>query len=139
MEDFKFSIPLTVRASDLNYGGHVGYQNFFAFFQEARLAYLNQFGFSELDIDGYGMIVAEANCKYKQELHLNQPIRIGCRVDKLKSKLFVMNYKIESTENICAEGFTKNLCFDYKVKKIVKLPAVFIQAVEEYEGESSNI
>lgn len=134
MEGYKFTIPLSVRACDLNYSGHVGYQNFFIFFQEARIAYLNQFGFSELDIGGYGMIIAESNCKYRQEMYLNQQFLIGCRVHKLKSKLFIMDYQIESEEKICAEGFTKNFCYDYKAKKVVKLPDVFLKAVGVYEG-----
>jgi YbgC/YbaW family acyl-CoA thioester hydrolase len=125
---------LTVRIGDLNYGNHVDYQNFFSYFQEARIAYLNRLGYSELDIEGYGMIVGEANCKYKQELFLNDNIQVACRTSVIKSKLFIMEYRISKADNICAEGFTKNFCYDYQAKSVVRLPEPFVQAITAFEG-----
>ena len=54
MSTFKFSMPLKVRIGDINYGNHVGHETFFSYFQEARIAYLSRFGFSEIDIGGCG-------------------------------------------------------------------------------------
>lgn len=133
MDNYNFSIALTVRVNDLNYGNHVGYQHFFSFFQEARIAYLDQFGFSELDIGGGSMIVSEANCQYKRELHLKDQIRVGCAVRELKSKLFLMDYAILKENVICAKGFTKNFCYDYNTQSICRVPDVFAQAITEYE------
>jgi len=134
MKRFDFSIPLSVRVNDLNYGNHVGYQNYFTYFQEARIAYLNQFGYSELDIEGCGMIVGEANCKYTRELFLNDRIDVTCRISTLKSKLFVMEYQIFKTDENCAQGFTRNFCYDYQAKKTTRLPEAFVQAVKNYAG-----
>lgn len=134
MNPFKFSIPLTVRVNDLNYGNHVGHQEFFSYFQESRVAYLSQFGYSELDIDGYGMIMAEAGCKYKKALFLNDTIRVACGVTELKSKRFTMAYQIDRADGICAEGFTINICYDYQSKKVVRLPEKFIRQVKAFEG-----
>ncbi len=133
MKRYPFSIPLTVRISDLNYGNHVGYQNFFSFFQEARIAYLKQFNYTEMDIEGHGMIVGEANCKYKRELFMNDKFQASCAVTELRSKLFVMEYQILKADAVCAEGFTNNLCFDYKAKKVVRLPEPFVEAIKAYE------
>lgn len=47
---YQFSISLTVRAGDLNYGNHVAYYDYLLYFQEARIGYLAQFGCTELDI-----------------------------------------------------------------------------------------
>lgn len=133
MAPFKFSITLTVRVSDLNYGNHVGYQNYFSYFQEARIAYLAQFGYTELDIEGHGMIIGEANCKYKQELFLNDRICIACRIQEIKSKLFVMRYEITKDSTSCAEGFTRNLCYDYQAKKVIRLPDAFVSKIQSFE------
>ena len=133
MNGFKFSIPLTVRINDLNYGNHVSHQNFFSFFQESRVAYLNQFGYSELDIGGYGMIMAEAGCKYRQALFLNDAIRVACKVVELKSKRFTMAYRIDREDVVCAEGFTINVCYDYGSKKVVRLPEEFTRKISRFE------
>jgi len=134
MKMFKFSIPLKVRIGDINYGNHAGHHMYFLYFQEARIAYLNQFGFSELDIKGYGMMISSADCRYKRELHLGDDIQVKCRVSELKSKLFIMEYEIERSKILCAAGATTNVCFDYRKKKIADLPQEFIKAVKKYEG-----
>jgi YbgC/YbaW family acyl-CoA thioester hydrolase len=126
---------MIVRISDLNYCKHVGYQNFFSFFQEARIAYLRQFNYTEMDIEGCGMIVAEANCKYKAELFFDNAIDIYCAVTTLRSKLFVMQYQILKADTVCAEGFTKNLCYDYRAKQVIRLPQPFVDAVASYERD----
>ena len=134
MDEFKFSISLRVRVGDLNYGNHVGHQNYFLYFQEARIAYLNQFGFSELDIDGLAMMIAEANCRYKKELFLGDNLSVDCRVSRVKKKVFIMDYRISKRQTVCAEGFTAGLCLAYSTKKIVRLPQKFTDAVIDFEG-----
>ena len=136
MDAYRFSISLKVRAGDLNYGNHVGHQNYFLYFQEARIAYLKQFGFSELDIAGCAMMIAEANCRYQKELFLGDNLSIYCRVSRLRKKLFTMEYVIMRTKDssVCAAGFTTCPCLDYTTKKIVRLPQKFTDAVIDFEG-----
>jgi YbgC/YbaW family acyl-CoA thioester hydrolase len=135
MEPYRFSIPMTVRINDLNYAYHVGYQNFFSFFQEARCAYLMQFNYSEMDIEGYSMIVGEAHCKYKRELALNDTFHVFCAVTELRSKLFVMKYQIVKAAAVCAEGFTNNLFYDYQTRRVARLAQPFVETVTSYEGD----
>lgn len=134
MTAFKFHRTLTVRVNDLNYGNHVGHQIFLAYFQEARVAYLNQFGFSELDMGGCGMILIEAGCKYKRALFLNDRIDVACAVVELKPKRFTMAYRIERDKDVCAEGFTINLAFDYQSESVVRLPDQFVRRIRAFEG-----
>ena len=133
INNYNFAIPLTVRVGDLNYGNHVGHQNFILYFQEARIAYLAQFGCSELDIKGYGMIVSAVQCRYKHELFLGDKIKVCCRVCELKPKRFTMQYQIEKQEIVCATGTTDNICFDYGAKRIASLPAEFIDDIKRFE------
>ena len=134
MKTYHFSISMTVRSSDLNYANHVGYQNYFSFFQEARIAYLDQFQYSEMDIEGYGMIVGEANCKYKRELFLNDAITVACGITEFKSKCFIMEYQISKGNIICAQGFTKNLCYDYQAERLMRPPEPFVQTIKAFEA-----
>lgn len=136
MKTYGVSIPMTVRFSDLNYANHVGYQTYFSFFQEARIAYLKQFNYSELDIEGYGMVISEANCKYKRELLLNDAFHVSCAVTQLRSKVFVMEYQIAKADTVCAEGFTNILCYDYLSQQVIRLPEAFIKAIAVYEGHN---
>jgi acyl-CoA thioester hydrolase len=130
----KFSIPMTVRAGDLNYGNHVGYDQFFVYFQEARLAYLNQFGFSEWDIAGYGLVVAEATCKYKRELLHGDNLTVHCGVSKLKSKVFILTYQVLKGDTVCAEGSTIHVCLDRQTRRVVAVPQAFVETIRAFEG-----
>ncbi len=132
--DYKFSIPLTVRAGDLNYGNHVAYYNYLLYFQEARIGYLAQFGCTELDIKGFGMIISEARCRYKRELFLGDAIEVYCRVTELTSKRFTMHYQIQRHSTICAEGDTINICYDHKSKRMANLPEEFIIDIARFEN-----
>lgn len=134
MQTYTFFIPMAIRIGDINYGNHVGYQNFFLFFQDARIAYLNQFGYSEMDIAGFPMIVAEAHCKYRKELRLGDRIVVKCRVSRIEKRRFEMSYRVEKQSQISATGTTINMCIDRQQKKIVSLPQAFIAAVSAHEG-----
>ena len=127
-------MPLKVRIGDINYGNHVGHETFFSFFQEARIAYLDQFGFSEFDIGGCGIMVSEANCKYRHELNFGDDVMVQCGISGLKTRTFTMDYQILRGEDICAAGFTTVLCLDYVKKTIVRLPQAFVTAIKGFEG-----
>jgi YbgC/YbaW family acyl-CoA thioester hydrolase len=136
VDDPRFSIPLTVRSDDLNFAQHVAHQNYFIYFQEARIAYLGQFGFSELDICGCAMLIAEASCRYRKELFFGDRLRASCRVERLNPKTFVMAYTLARDGVLCAEGSTTNLVVDPRQKKVVPLPDGFVAAVRAFEGRS---
>ena len=44
MDEFEFVVPYKVRIADVNYGGHVANSAVLDFFQEARIAYLENLG-----------------------------------------------------------------------------------------------
>ena len=133
MNPFPFFIDLNVRVGDLNYGNHVGHQHFFLYFHEVRLAYLNQLGFSESDIQGLSLVVAEAHCRYRHELLLGDQIRVFCRISEIKAKVFIFEYQITRHETVCATGTTTCLCLDPRRKRAVSLPADFLEAVQRFE------
>ena len=135
MSEYKFSFPIRIRISDINYGNHVSYAFYLLFFQDARIAYLSNLGFTELNIgDNKGIIVSEADCKYKRELLLGDEIDVKCKVSSMRSKGFEMEYAIERKGETCALGKIVILCFDYNEKKISNLPEVFVKKVKEFEG-----
>jgi YbgC/YbaW family acyl-CoA thioester hydrolase len=131
---YRFSIPYTVRIADINYGGHVSNAAVLSFFQDARIAYLKQFGYSELDIGGCGLILPEAHVLYLAEMFLGEELRIGVRISELRNAAFVMAYGIERDGTITAEGTTNLVAFDYQERKPRRLPDPFREAVTRFEG-----
>ncbi len=65
---FSFSTKIPVRITDLNYGGHVGNDTILTFIHEARIQFLKNAGYSELDFAGVGMIMSDVMIEFKNEL-----------------------------------------------------------------------
>jgi YbgC/YbaW family acyl-CoA thioester hydrolase len=138
MDGFNFVLPYKVRIVDVNYGGHVANSAVLNFFQDARIAYLNNLGdYSELDIGGgCGMILPEAHVSYRSEMFHDDALLIGTRVRDLSRSSFRMEYQIERNGEITAEGQTVLVCFDYQKRKPRRLDSDFREKVLEFEAIS---
>ena len=136
MEGFKFVLPYRVRIADVNYGGHVANSAVLNFFQDARIAYLDNLGgYSELDIgSGCGIILPEAHVRYKAEMFHDDALLIGVRVCDLSRSSLKVEYRIERDNEITAEGETALVCFDYQKRKPRRLDPDFRDKVLAFEG-----
>ena len=137
MDGFRFVMPYDVRVADVNYGAHVSNAAVLSFFQDARIAYLKQFGLSELDIGGCGIILPEAHVNYRAEMFLGDRLTIGVRAELQQKSSFVMVYRIERDGDVTAEGTTNLVAFNYDRRRPVRLPQEFRSAVELFEDGSA--
>lgn len=135
MEGFKFTIPYRVRIADVNYGNHVANSAVLNFFQDARIAYLDNLGgYSELDLGGgCGIILPEAHVRYRAEMFYNDALQIGVRVRGVSRSSFKMEYRIERDGEVTAEGETALVCFDYQKRKPRRLDEKFREKVLAFE------
>lgn len=132
---FHFFQPLSVTIKDINYGGHVGNDVILSYFQEGRLSYFKQFGYSEMNIGGNGIILVKAEVEYKAELFHQDKINIYCRVSAMKNTSFVLDYLIEKEPDIVAcIGKTVLVSFNYQERKITRIPDEFRNKIQEFEG-----
>lgn len=129
--NYSFVTELTIRISDLNYGGHVGNDSFLSLIQEARQQYLKTLGYAELDFEGYGLIMADAAIEYKQELNYGDKIRISVQAtdfDKIGFDLYYLIEIITQQEiKIAGKAKTGMICFDYNAKKKISIPDIAYQ------------
>ena len=134
---FKFSTEITVGIGDINYGGHLSNDKYLVIFQEARLRYLQRFGFSEMDIgDKTSLIMSEAQVKYRAEAFWNEKLRIFVRVTGLDKSRFTFEYMISKRgekDVVVATGTTKMVAFDYQNRKVRRLPEIFVTKISEFE------
>ncbi len=125
-DTFTFSINLTIRITDLNYGAHVGNDTFLSLIHEARQQFLMQYGYKELDFAGYGLILADAAIEYKKELNYGDEIKISVAAVDFDKYGFDLYYKVEivtaSQTILAGKAKTGMLCYDYEKKKLVALP-----------------
>lgn len=141
-EDFKFSSEIEVRISDINYGGHLGNDRYLSLFQDARLRYLRQFGFSEMSIgDGTSLIMRAAQVTFKAEAFWGDRLKIYVRIAALQAAAFHFVYLIVRSDDesrVIATGETEMLGFDYATRKVKRLPLKFVEAIANYEVLASS-
>jgi YbgC/YbaW family acyl-CoA thioester hydrolase len=123
---FSFEYTMPVRVTDINYGGHVGNDRYLVFMQEARVAWLAKYGYSELSFAGTGLIISQSFIEYKKELKYGDTIKIQLQATNPGKYGFDLYYCILLTSSdepvIVAKACTTILCYDYTNKKLVCLP-----------------
>ncbi|NOZ62237.1 MAG: acyl-CoA thioesterase [Calditrichaeota bacterium] len=138
-EDFKFKTDIVVGIGDINYGGHLSNDKYLVLFQEARLRYLKQFDFSELNIgEGTSLIMSDAQIKYRAEAFWNEQLQIFVRITDLNKTRFTFEYLVKKRTDkdvVVAMGRTKMVAFDYQRRKVKRLPDIFVEKISEFESE----
>jgi YbgC/YbaW family acyl-CoA thioester hydrolase len=123
---FSFSTPFTVRITDLNYGNHVGNDSVLSFLHEGRVRYLQSLGYSELNVEGVAIIMADAALVFKNEIYYGDELLISIRTVECSRVGFDLVYKIEkkSGDGLLTAAMAKTalVCYDYEKKKVVALP-----------------
>lgn len=123
---FDISISIPVRITDINYGDHVGNDSLVAIIHEARMQFLQHHGFTELDIDGLGLIMSDLLVEFKNESFYKDVIDVKIGSDNISKASFELFYQlttIRNTEKIfIANAKTTMVCYDYELKKVAALP-----------------
>ncbi len=132
--NFYFSTTVTIRITDLNYGGHVGNDSFLSLIHEARQQFLGSHGYKELSIEGIGLIMTDASVEFKRELNYGDMLKISVAATDFDKLGFDIYYKLEvvNGEELILAGKAKTgmLCFNYAEKKRTEIP----QGVKEKLG-----
>lgn len=125
-ESYSFSCTIPVRITDINYGGHVGNDTILSIIHEARMQYFNQLGYSEMNVEGTGLIMADACIEFKQELFYGDTVKASIQPAAYSKIGFELFYKLEKTvldkTILVALAKTGMICYDYEKKKISNLP-----------------
>jgi acyl-CoA thioesterase FadM len=124
---FPFETELPIRVSDLNYGGHLGNDAVLALAQEARVRLLATRGWSELSVDGAGLIQVDAAVVYRAEGRYGMVLRVEVAVAEVRTRgcdfLFRMTDKATGQE--LARVKTGVVFFDYQARKVLHVPPAF--------------
>ena len=124
---FEASFSIPVRITDINYGNHVGNDSLVSIIQEARMLFLQQYAFTELDISGTGLIMADLAIEFKNESFYKDIINVQLAAEITSKVSFDLYYKLTAVRDkekvVIAHAKTGMVCFDYKMKKVITIPA----------------
>jgi acyl-CoA thioester hydrolase len=133
-----FQTQITVRVTDLNYGGHLGNVALYSYFHEARVRYFHELGINEGNVgDGISLTQIEGHVEYKGEAFLSDVLEISVFIDDFKRTRFCVKYKIVRTADaqLIGQGYAVLAAFDYETRKPQRLPSSFIEKVTAYQSQ----
>jgi acyl-CoA thioester hydrolase len=112
----KVTIP--VRIGDLNYGNHVGNDAILSIVHEARMQLLSSAGFTEMNVGGHGMIMADTMIAYKGEGFYGDLFEVEIFAKNITPFSFDLLYRIVTIRDNelrqIAHIKTGMVCFDYQ-------------------------
>ncbi len=129
---FQYETHMQVRITDLNYGNHLANNALPGYIHEARVRFLNHLGYSEVDVEGVGIIMGDAAIIYKTQAYYKDTLRIEVTVSDLSRKSCDFYYRITNQDRkIIALAKTAIVFFDYRQNKPASIPEQFKRAVSE--------
>ena len=122
-----FETYLTLRVSDMNYGGHMGNDSALTIVHEARVQFLNFLGLKERDFYGCSLLMADSAVVYKKEAFYGDHLVIQISVSELYNYGFELLYLIKDSNSDLEVARVKTglVCYNHKKKKIINLPLEF--------------
>lgn len=127
-EHLAFTAEITLYQIHINYGGHLDNALLLTVVSEARVQFFKSLGFSELDVAGAGIIVADAALQYRSEAFHGEVMVVRMDAANFSRKgcdlLWCMNEKVSQRE--VARGKTGVVFFDYATREPVPVPPAFL-------------
>lgn len=115
-----------VRIGDVNYGGHVGNDSILSIIHESRVQWLAKYSWTELNLAGAGLIMADVAIAYKGESFHGDILEVLIYAAEVTNVSFDLLYHISTVRNgskvDVAHGKTGMICFDYSSRKITNIP-----------------
>jgi acyl-CoA thioesterase FadM len=119
-----FIIP--IRIADINYGNHVGNDAFVSIIHEARMQWLKQYNYTELQVEGIGLIMSDLAIEFKSESFYGDVVEVRLGAADITRVGFDLYYQLLAKRNnentLLANAKTGMVCYNYDAKKVAAVP-----------------
>ncbi|SEG71884.1 acyl-CoA thioesterase [Marinobacterium lutimaris] len=135
-ENYLFSTEIPIRISDINYGGHLGHDSVLSLIHEARVRFLKLYHYTELDIEGAGLVMSDNAIVYKAESFYGDSIQVDIALGDFNKYGCDIYYLLTNKKTAVeiAHAKTGVVFFDYEARKIRPIPEQFRTQVLKITG-----
>ncbi|WP_412480090.1 acyl-CoA thioesterase [Azonexus sp. IMCC34839] len=131
-EKFIFSTDIPIYIGHINYGHHLDNAQMISLISEARVRFFKSLGYSELDVEGVGIIVADVAAQYRSEAFHGETMVVEMAADDFNKYGCDLVWRMadKATGREVARGKHGIIFFDYTARKAASVPAAFIEKVQ---------
>ncbi len=137
-EWYAFHYPVRIEPRHLSIGNHLGADNVILLASAARAEVFHSMGLTEVDLgDGVtGTITADMVVSFKAEGFLHDEIVIDTHFGAFTRHGFTAFQRIRKGEKTLALAETGIVVFNYRSKKVARVPERFLHALAAYHSNT---
>lgn len=137
-EEFKISLPLQIRFSDIDALGHINNNIYFSYFDLGKVNYLQRIKATAVDWLEVLMVLAHLEIDYYSSVYYKEPIVVESKIIKLgtKSGTFLQQIRNTATNEIKCRCESIFVSYNPRTQSSTPLPEVWKDAISKFEGIS---
>ena len=126
-----FSIKIKVRYCETDQMGLVHHGSYINYFEEARISWISNLGFSYSEMEKSGIIlpVSKLNVSYLRPAYFDDELVVNVELAELPNSRLIFNYTIKNEDEIIVTGTTVLAFLNKETKKPVRCPDYMLEKV----------
>ena len=127
----KFSIQIKVRYCETDQMGLVHHGSYINYFEEARISWISNLGFSYSEMEKSGIIlpVSKLNINYLRPAYFENDLVVNVELAELPTSRLIFNYSITNKGEVVVTGTTVLAFLNKETKKPVRCPDYMLEKV----------
>ncbi len=127
-----FSIKIKVRYCETDQMGLVHHGSYINYFEEARIAWISNLGFSYSEMEKSGIIlpVSKLNVSYLRPTYFDDVLVVSVELTEIPTSRLIFNYTIKNKDEIVVTGTTVLAFLNKITKKPVRCPDYMSEKVK---------
>ena len=126
-----FSIKIKVRYCETDQMGLVHHGSYINYFEEARISWISNLGFSYNEMEKSGIIlpVSKLNVSYLRPAYFDDELVVNVELAELPTSRLIFNYTIKNKDEVVVTGTTVLAFLNKVTKKPVRCPDYILEKV----------
>ncbi len=127
----KFSMQIKVRYCETDQMGLVHHGSYINYFEEARISWISNLGFSYGEMEKSGIIlpVSKLNINYLRPAYFENDLVVNVELAELPTSRLIFNYTITNKDEVVVTGTTVLAFLNKETKKPVRCPDYMLEKV----------
>ena len=126
-----FSIKIKVRYCETDQMGLVHHGSYINYFEEARISWISNLGFSYSEMEKSGIIlpVSKLNVSYLRPAYFDDDLVVNVELAEMPTSRLIFNYTIKNKDEVVVTGTTVLAFLNKDTKRPVRCPDYMLEKV----------
>ena len=126
-----FSIKIKVRYCETDQMGLVHHGSYINYFEEARISWISNLGFSYSEMEKSGIIlpVSKLNVSYLRPAYFDDDLVVNVELAEMPTSRLIFNYTIKNKDQVVVTGTTVLAFLNKETKRPVRCPDYMLEKV----------